>query len=60
VYDCTKYDAIHNHKNLNLHHLKDLYKTAKTLSEFVAPSEYGMTRMQVCPLPSPSQLLSGG
>lgn len=46
VYDCTKYDAIHNYRNLHFNELEALYQTARCLSEFVAPSEYGMTRIQ--------------
>ena len=46
VYDCAKYDAIHNQQSLGLKHLTGLYDTARVLSEFIAPSEYGMTRKQ--------------
>jgi hypothetical protein len=46
VYDCAKYDAIHNQKNLGLKSLPTLYDTSRCLSEFIAPSEYGMTRKQ--------------
>lgn len=46
VYDCAKYDAIHNQKNLGLQQLTQLYDTSRILSEFIAPSEYGMTRKQ--------------
>jgi inositol hexakisphosphate/diphosphoinositol-pentakisphosphate kinase len=46
VYDCCKYDAIHSQPSLGLTRLQECYKTAQVLSEFVAPAEYGMTRMQ--------------
>lgn len=46
VYDCAKYDAIHNQTSLGLKELGKLYDVSRVLTEFIAPSEYGMTRRQ--------------
>ena len=46
VYDCCKYDAIHTQPRLGLKELENTYKISRQLSEFVAPSEYGLTRRQ--------------
>jgi len=46
VYDCVKYDAIHNQSVLALKSLPELYDQAKILADFVVPQEYGMTAME--------------
>jgi hypothetical protein len=51
VYDCCKYDAIHTQRILGRGTasgavLERMYATARSLAEFVCPSEYGLSRSQ--------------
>ena len=51
VYDCCKYDAIHTQSILGRGTssgtvLERMYATARSLAEFVCPSEYGLSRSQ--------------
>lgn len=51
VYDCCKYDAIHTQRILGSGTtsgavLERMYATARSLAEFVCPSEYGLSRSQ--------------
>eukprot|EP00802_Teleaulax_amphioxeia_P000868 Tamp_00869.p1 GENE.Tamp_00869~~Tamp_00869.p1 ORF type:complete len:472 (+),score=150.05 Tamp_00869:2456-3871(+) len=46
IYDCCKYDAIHSQHSLGLTVLDEMYETARSLAEFVCPSEYGLSRSQ--------------
>jgi inositol hexakisphosphate/diphosphoinositol-pentakisphosphate kinase len=51
VYDCCKYDAIHTQRILGRGTssgtvLQRMYATARSLAEFVCPSEYGLSRSQ--------------
>ena len=44
IYDCIKYDVIHNHETLlNMNGVPELYVVAKSLADVVIPQEYGMT-----------------
>ncbi|XP_065648785.1 inositol hexakisphosphate and diphosphoinositol-pentakisphosphate kinase 2 isoform X4 [Hydra vulgaris] len=42
IYDCVKYDYIHN-ISLNLKNLPELYADTKPLADIVIPQEYGIT-----------------
>ncbi|EDV28949.1 uncharacterized protein TRIADDRAFT_19973, partial [Trichoplax adhaerens] len=42
IYDCIKYDALHN-RDLRLDNIHDLYKAVKPLADIVIPLEYGIT-----------------
>ena len=44
IYDCIKYDVIHNHETLlSINGVPELYVVAKSLADVVIPQEYGMT-----------------
>ena len=44
IYDCIKYDVIHNHETLlRMTGVPELYVVAKSLADVVIPQEYGMT-----------------
>ena len=45
LYDCVKYDAIHNSK-LQLSAIPELFYTSKHLADVVIPQEYGVTALQ--------------
>ena len=46
IYDCCKYDAIHNQDSLGFETLEAMYRNARSLAELVCPAEYGLTRAQ--------------
>ena len=43
LYDCVKYDAIHNGR-LKLQAAPELFVVAKQLADFVIPQEYGVSQ----------------
>lgn len=44
IYDCVKYDFLHNLHTLQYPRIEELYMYAKALADVVIPQEYGMTR----------------
>ncbi|CAF0985676.1 unnamed protein product, partial [Didymodactylos carnosus] len=43
IYDCIKYDLLHNKNALQFVHAEDLYVCVKALADIVVPQEYGIT-----------------
>ncbi|CAF1660722.1 unnamed protein product, partial [Didymodactylos carnosus] len=43
IYDCIKYDLLHNKNVLQFAHAEDLYVCIKALADIVVPQEYGIT-----------------
>ncbi|CAF0929451.1 unnamed protein product, partial [Didymodactylos carnosus] len=43
IYDCIKYDLLHNINVLQFVHAEDLYVYVKALADIVVPQEYGIT-----------------
>jgi len=43
IYDCVKYDILHNSQTLQLTNLQPLYDAVKPLADFIVPQEYGMS-----------------
>ncbi len=44
IYDCIKYDLLHNAGVLNSELAEELYNCAKNMADVVIPQEYGITR----------------
>lgn len=43
IYDCIKYDYLHNQEQLKLETAADLYNAIRPLANFINPQEYGVT-----------------
>ncbi|XP_071825202.1 inositol hexakisphosphate and diphosphoinositol-pentakisphosphate kinase 2-like isoform X2 [Apostichopus japonicus] len=45
IYDCVKYDSLHNYnlRNLGFDHMDEFYNCAEALATVIIPQEYGMT-----------------
>lgn len=45
IYDCVKYDSLHNYnlRNLGFDHMDEFYNCAEALATVVIPQEYGMS-----------------
>lgn len=46
IYDCVKYDFLHNLHTLQFPRIEELYMYSKALADVVIPQEYGMTRSE--------------
>ncbi|CAH1271214.1 PPIP5K2 [Branchiostoma lanceolatum] len=45
VYDCIKYDVMHN-SGLNFDHMMELYTLSKSLADVIIPQEYGIMQQE--------------
>lgn len=43
IYDCIKYDYLHNQNELSLENASELYETIAPLASLINPQEYGLT-----------------
>lgn len=43
VYDCIKYDYLHNQEQLKMETAAELYNAIRPLANFINPQEYGVT-----------------
>jgi len=46
IYDCIKYDLLHNKSTMQCENAEELYTYAKNMADIVIPQEYGMTRAE--------------
>merc|ERR1711971_137237 len=46
IYDCIKYDLLHNKSTMQCENAEELYTYAKNMADVVIPQEYGMTRAE--------------
>jgi len=46
IYDCIKYDLLHNKATMQCENAEELYTYAKNMADVVIPQEYGMTRAE--------------
>lgn len=46
IYDCVKYDALHNNRFMGDNLLCPLYLATKRVADFIVPQEYGVTRRE--------------
>jgi inositol hexakisphosphate/diphosphoinositol-pentakisphosphate kinase len=46
IYDCIKYDFLHNQQELNLETAPALYETIAPLASLINPQEYGLTAIE--------------
>ena len=46
IYDCIKYDLLHNSSIMKCDTTEELYTYAKNMADVVIPQEYGMTRAE--------------